>query len=293
MTKQKNKVVSKHPLKRRTTFKKHTKRYVKVYAPYLPAIAGLVVSLALLLPRDSGSNPSSVLSYATSTTASSLLEETNSKRIQDNKAQLSLNSSLATAAQAKADDMAEKDYWSHVSPDGKQPWYFVEQAGYKYSKAEENLAYGFDSSKETINGWMNSTEHRRAMLSSDVSEVGFGVANAANYQDKGNETIVVALYAKPQIAAVNEVKSDFSSNPADSISLGQLITAGKYPWLNLLVGIGIGLISMYLIIKHSLKFRRWLRKGEQYVLHHPIVDISLISLLILLIVVYQTAGFIQ
>lgn len=287
----KQKVISKHPIRRRTTFKKHTKRYAKVYAPYLPAIIGLVISLSMLIPRESNSS-NSVLSYATSTSKSSLLNETNEKRTSDNLHNLNLNSALSAAAQAKADDMADKNYWSHVSPSGEQPWQFIEQSGYKYSKAAENLAYGFSSSKDTVNGWMNSSEHRKAMLDSDMTDVGFGISNVADYQGQGEETIVVALYAQPQTDAT-QVNSQFGSNPASSVSLGQVITGGKYPWLNFIAGITIGLISMYLIIKHSLRLRRWIRKGERYVLRHPVVDITLISLLALLIVASQTAGFIQ
>ena len=291
MTKQKSRVISKHPIRRRTTFKKHSRHYVKVYAPYLPAIAGLIVSLSLILPRESNSSQA-VLSYASSTSTSTLLQETNAKREDNDKHALKLDEALSLAAQSKAQDMASRNYWSHVSPDGKQPWYFIEQSGYKYSMAAENLAYGFTSSAETVNGWMNSPEHRKAMLDNSMADVGFGIANAPSYQNKGPETIVVAVYGKSQNPA-SQVNSEFISNPASSISLGQVVTAGKYPWINLLAGIVIGLISMYLITKHSIKLKRRIKQGEQYILHHPTLDISLISLLILLIAISQTAGFIQ
>lgn len=291
MSKQKTKVISKHPIKRRTTFKKHPKKYVKVYAPYLPAIIGLVISMSLLLPREPDSS-GTVLSYADSVSSASLFEETNERRLDNDKDGLALNDALSLAAQAKAEDMAAKDYWSHVSADGKQPWYFIEQSGYRYGAAAENLAYGFTSSEETVNGWMNSTEHKKAMLSDEMIDVGFGIANAPNYRGHGPETIIVALYAKPQQTG-GDVNANFTSNPASSISLGQILTAGKYPWINLVAGLIIGAIGTYLLTKHSLKLRKRIRQGEQYVLHHPIVDISLISLLILLIALSQTAGFIQ
>lgn len=291
MSKQKNKIISKHPIRRRTTFRKHPKKYVKVYAPYLPAIIGLVISLSLLLPREN--NTGAVLSYANSVSSSSLLEETNEKRMENDRPDLNINSTLSTAAQTKADDMAAKDYWSHVSAEGKQPWYFIEQSGYKYSAAAENLAYGFASSEETINGWMNSENHKKAMLSNEMTDVGFGIANAPNYRGQGPETIIVALYAKPQLTGNNSVHAKFTTNPASSISVGQILTAGKYPWINLLAGLAIGIIGTYLVTKHSLKLRKRIRQGEQYILHHPTVDISLISLLILLIALSQTVGFIQ
>lgn len=291
MTKQKSKVLSKHPIQRRTTFKKHPRHYAKVYAPYLPAIVGLVVGLSIIFGAKDNSSKS-VLSYASSTSVNSLLKETNDKRADNKSPLLNLSDSLESAAQLKAQDMASRNYWSHVTPDGKQPWYFIEQAGYGYSTAAENLAYGFNSSGETVSGWMNSPEHRKAMLDANMREVGFGIANVANYQNKGPETIVVALYASP-MSPSSKVNSQFIDKPANAISFGQVITAGSLPWVNLAAGILIGLIAMYILTKHSLKLRRRIRQGEQYVLHHPVVDVSLLAILILMIAISQTAGFIH
>jgi uncharacterized protein YkwD len=291
MTKQKSKIISKHPVHRRSTFKKHSKHYAKVYSPYLPAIIGLVVGLGLLLPWKEP--PKSVLSYATSTSVDTLLEETNQRRADNDAGELLLNESLSAAARSKARDMAEKDYWSHETPDGKQPWYFIDRTGYQYSQAAENLAYGFNSSKDTVNGWMNSPQHRKAMLDNNLSEVGFGIVNTEDFQGQGPESIVVAIYAQNERADPSMVNSSFVEKPAKTISFGQVLTGGNSPWINLIAGIAIGVIGMYLVAKHSLKLRRKLRQGERYVLRHPVLDVSLISLLVVLIALSKTAGFIQ
>lgn len=96
--------------------------------------------------------------------------------------------------------MATRDYWSHNTPDGASPWTFVVNAGYNYQTAGENLAYGFDSSDSTITAWMNSAEHRANILNSSYNDVGFGIANSANYQGTGPQTIVVAMYGSQQAA---------------------------------------------------------------------------------------------
>lgn len=249
------------------------------------------MGLSLLIPMRTPASES-VLSQ-TAISANSLLEETNAKRIESNAGNLLLDESLIKAAQTKAQDMAARNYWSHVTPDGKQPWHFIEQSGYSYSAAAENLAYGFDSGKETVTGWMNSIQHRQAMLDKTFSNVGFGIVSTPNYQGKGPETIVVALYASPKDTNVNAASSELTGSPSTSISFGQVMTAGSYPWINLLAGIVIGLGSMYLVTKHSLKLRRKLKQGEQYVLHHPVVDISLIAIIITMAVILQTAGFVH
>lgn len=291
MTKQKNKIISKYPISRRKTFKKHSRRYAKVYSPYLPAIAALTLGLSLLAPFHKPNV--AVLSYSSATSPNGLLSETNNRRESSGDKPLGINGLLTAAAQTKADDMASRNYWSHITPDGEQPWYFISRAGYSYSEAAENLAYGFTSSKDTVSGWMNSPEHKSAMLNKDYSEVGFGIAKAANYQDHGPETIVVALYAKPSSEGLARVKSTITDTPASGISRGQLLTAGDSPWINLILGTAIGIIIMYLFTKHSLKLRKKIRKGERYILHHPLLDMTLLSVLVLLLALSRTSGFIK
>lgn len=172
-------------------------------ARFLPAIVITLVASLLwaqphlaFLQRDNG-----VLAYATNVSISGLLSSTNSKRQANGRASLGLDSRLNSAAQAKANDMVNRDYWSHVTPDGQQPWVFITNAGYQYLSAGENLAYGFMTSTGTVNGWMNSPSHKANLLSSTFTEVGFGIANSANYVGNGNQTVVVAMYGKPQVAS--------------------------------------------------------------------------------------------
>lgn len=191
----KQKPLSPHHKKRNGHHHKRTKPYHKAYWPYLPmlAVIGFGFILNLLWPQPGGG----VLAYATSMSPSSLLQQTNNERLKAGQSGLVINSQLASAAQAKADDMAARDYWSHVTPDGKQPWWFVNNAGYDYQATGENLAYGFDTELAAVTGWMNSPGHRANILNAGYRDVGFGIANASDYQGHGPETIVVALYGTP------------------------------------------------------------------------------------------------
>lgn len=136
-----------------------------------------------------------VLAYATGVSISGLLAAGNASRANNGLGALSMSSLLNSSAQAKANDMIAKDYWAHVAPDGTEPWYFFDQAGYVYTKAGENLAYGFDTSDDVNTGWMNSPTHRDNVLG-DYTEVGYGIASGANYQG-GEFTVIVAHYGKP------------------------------------------------------------------------------------------------
>ena len=161
-------------------------------------LLGVLVAAFFIVRFDAGAVPeplqsSHVLAYATEMSHSGLLSGTNNARAANGLAPLSLNGQLNNSAQAKAQDMANKNYWAHVSPDGTQPWYFFDQAGYAYIRAGENLAYGFMTSQGAVDGWMNSATHRANILG-DYQDVGFGIVNAPDYQSNGQQTIVVAHY---------------------------------------------------------------------------------------------------
>lgn len=141
--------------------------------------------------------PTSVLAYATNMSREGLLASTNVERQANGLPALRLNSLLNNAAVAKANDMVSKDYWAHTAPDGTEPWDFILGAGYSYQTAGENLAYGALTSQQTVDAWMNSPGHRANILKTSYTEVGFGFVNGANYQNSGNQTVVVAMYASP------------------------------------------------------------------------------------------------
>lgn len=178
--------------------------FERVYWPYIPIV--LAITLLLGLGGSGGALKAAmkhplgrVLSYSTSMSIGGLLADTNAQRAANGVSNLSLNNQLDAAAQAKADDMVARNYWSHNTPEGNLPWIFVNAQGYSYQKLGENLATGFSDEQATINGWMASPAHRDNMLDSNFSEVGFGYANNPNYTAAGGGpmTVVVAFYGKP------------------------------------------------------------------------------------------------
>lgn len=280
-----------------TTHKKEkrSRHFMKVYAPYIPLLlivgCGIFISGHAELKRFDGN----VKSYATNTTDGGLLEATNAERLAQGLRPLQLNSELDTAAQAKAQDMADKNYWSHQTPEGLEPWVFIDDTDYIYRKAAENLAYGFTTSKATVNGWMNSPSHRQNVMDPELREVGFGIINVSNYQNHGPETIVVAMYGQPAVLSDTNsvplpVTTDTGSVQPQNISYIQSVTAGKAPWSGFVIGLAIGAIVMYLVVSHARMLRRALRTSENFVIHHPLFDITLIALIALGAVVSQTIG---
>lgn len=287
--------------KRHAKHHKTNKQYLKAYWPYVPIFFIIAVGLFLGTPRHE--QKPGVLAYATEISSQQLLTQTNQKRIQNNQKSLSINESLSAAAQAKANDMAMNDYWSHYTPDGKAPWEFIEKTGYSYAKAGENLAYGFATSKDTVTGWMNSPTHKANMLDGAFTEVGFGFANAEDFNHSGQETIVVAMYGQPgssesQVAAANSSTAGFTSASSKepvsrSVALVQSLTSGQMPWITFAIGLISGFLILFVFLKHGFAVKRALVQGEEFIVKHPVLDIVFVSFIMIGYVLSQSNGFIR
>ena len=78
--------------------------------------------------------------------SSVLVAETNTHRVSAAAPSLRPSAVLDAAAAAKARDMAAKSYFSHISPEGHEPWHWFEKQGYAFDHAGENLAVDFSAS---------------------------------------------------------------------------------------------------------------------------------------------------
>ncbi|MBN1162282.1 hypothetical protein JXA34_00885 [Patescibacteria group bacterium] len=140
-----------------------------------------------------------VLGYASDITVNELFKLTNEKRVGAGYRELRLSPALSRAAEKKAVNMFEKDYWAHVAPDGTEPWSFVLAEDYDYLYAGENLAKNFYTSEDVVEAWLNSPSHRDNLLSSNYDEIGFAVVNGVL---EGYETtLVVQFFGKSRFPA--------------------------------------------------------------------------------------------
>jgi len=151
-------------------------------------------------------------SMLASVISSVVVDLSNTDREKNELAFLSVNEILTEAAQLKANDMAEKSYFSHNSPTGITPWYWFKQAGYNFRRAGENLAVHFSDSIAVERAWMNSPTHRANILNENFTEV--GVATAEGVYEGRRTTFVVQLFGQPasvaavNIAVINEIKEE-------------------------------------------------------------------------------------
>jgi uncharacterized protein YkwD len=99
---------------------------------------------------------------------------------------LKFSKRLTTAAQRHATDMSKQDYFSHTSLNGTTWDQRIERAGWK-KPAGENIAYGFASATEVLQGWWESPGHKRNLLDCKFKYIGVGYAADGEYwvQDFG------------------------------------------------------------------------------------------------------------
>lgn len=128
-----------------------------------------------------------------------LVDLTNQDRTQEDLGTLTINPLLVEAAQAKANDMAEKGYFAHTSPEGIEPWHWIKEAGYSFSYAGENLAVNFSDSEDVVAAWMDSPGHRANILSGKFTEI--GIATAVGEYNGHKTTFVVQMFGTPKVAS--------------------------------------------------------------------------------------------
>ncbi len=109
--------------------------------------------------------------------AQKLIELINQYRVAHGLKPLTVSPELTLAAQRHSEDMANRDYFSHYTPEGLSPVNRVVAAGYtNWVAVGENIAAGYFTPEDVFNAWKNSPGHNRVMLNPAYKEIGIGVA---------------------------------------------------------------------------------------------------------------------
>lgn len=131
---------------------------------------------------------------------------------------LVLNAALSASALKKAQDMSERDYFAHQSPDGRQPWDWIERADYPYLYVGENLAMNFSSGLSAHNALMASPSHRKNILNERYHDVGLAVISGKINGQSTN--ILVQIFGA-------EKTLDLAIAPATAITAGTTANQAK------------------------------------------------------------------
>ncbi len=94
---------------------------------------------------------------------------------------LATDAELCRVARVKSQDMKNNNYFSHQSPKYGSPFDMMQSFGISYRSAAENIAKGQQTPEAVVNAWMNSSGHRKNILSSSYTHIGVGYVASGNY----------------------------------------------------------------------------------------------------------------
>jgi uncharacterized protein YkwD len=138
------------------------------------AIVGALFLIALgALPARAGNDCETGLNASFE---NELIVLINAQRGRSGLAPLALQSQLKFLARAHCADMACSGSVSHAGPTGPSTRERVAAQGYRFQAVGENIGAGYDTPQQVLHGWMNSVNHRKAILNPSFKEIGTGYA---------------------------------------------------------------------------------------------------------------------
>jgi uncharacterized protein YkwD len=117
-----------------------------------------------------------------------VISRVNSERTSHGLPPLALNNSLTEAARAHNQDMILNGFFDHTGSDGSSPAERACAHGYApFDWGEcfvgENIAAGYCTPAEVMEGWMNSSPHQANILNPAYREIGVGHNTGGEYGD--------------------------------------------------------------------------------------------------------------
>lgn len=82
---------------------------------------------------------------------------------------------VAEVARAHSQDMVDRDFFAHTNPDGESPFDRLTAAGIAYSRAAENIAFGYSTAEAVLEGWLDSPGHRANIERCSLTHHGVGI----------------------------------------------------------------------------------------------------------------------
>ena len=110
-----------------------------------------------------------------------VVDLTNAERTKAGLKPLQIDTKLTKSAQAKSQDMKNKNYFSHTSPTYGSPFDQMKAFGVTYKSAAENIARGQHNASEVVKAWMESPGHRTNIMNRSYTHIGVGLSDSGYY----------------------------------------------------------------------------------------------------------------
>lgn len=152
---------------------------------FVAAVAGIVLLSSHIEVANAGGMPSeqNVVLLAenenTQNYAQRVLDLVNIERRKAGVKPLALSDELMRAAAVRSQEIIKE--FSHTRPDGTPFTSIVSRHGRRIG---ENIAGGYQTPEDVVDGWMHSEGHRKNILHPDFTELGVGYTYEENSQYK-------------------------------------------------------------------------------------------------------------
>lgn len=152
---------------------------------FVAAVAGIVLLSSHIEVANAGGMPSeqNVVLLAenenTQNYAQRVLDLVNIERRKAGVKPLALSDELMRAAAVRSQEITQ--VFSHTRPDGTKFSSLVSRHGRRIG---ENIAGGYQTPEDVVDGWMHSEGHRKNILHPDFTELGVGYTYEENSQYK-------------------------------------------------------------------------------------------------------------
>jgi uncharacterized protein YkwD len=122
---------------------------------------------------------------------------------------------LDRAAAAFSEYMGKAGFFEHVGPDGVDVPQRVTAQGYRGITWGENIAWGYRTPREVVDGWLASAGHRANLLSPRFHDLGVGIAivGGRTYMTQDFGTLPASAYRLAEEAATTGGKAPEKAAP--------------------------------------------------------------------------------
>ena len=104
----------------------------------------------------------------------------NNVRFANGAADVAYDARLGGAAQAHAEDMLQRNYFDHITPEGLKVGDRATALGYGWSMIGENIAQGQTSQAQVMAAWTGSAGHHANNINPGFQDFGLGMAGSGS-----------------------------------------------------------------------------------------------------------------
>lgn len=129
---------------------------------------------------------------------------------------------LDRIAQERLNDMFQKQYYKHVSPEGIGVLDIAKKNNYEFITVGENIALGdYANNEELVNDWMNSPGHQANILNISYAQIGIAVKKD-NFENRRTwmaiQVFALPVSACPKIDAKLKQKIDANNSEINELN---------------------------------------------------------------------------